>query len=424
MEKRGFRWLAFAAVAAIALSGAGIWYYYGRAASNTSQSASSNSQSGQFTLPMHTTSSYVLVGEDRTVAGQESTTQLEIYDIQANRWSEMSLYDSTGSVTASARSILSHVISHPSVPAWGGVGSSSLPSAVNAVVGSGMTRNAVAISPDGNFIIFDVFKDLCGTQKGTTCGSPADTNISAFYIYSKNDGTVVPLSSIKNLPFKIIGTLVWSPDQRTLYDIPANGLTFYAINWNGRAYARSYTITPDHTVLYHTPSIDPRAFAPSHDGTKIAVSVVWSGVSNDLSLWQQMRPTSTYGFYSQAYMYVLNVSTGENFKSIESGYQLRGIAFSPDDSKIAASVWRREPVDATNLEVFDASTLKMIWSSATDTQQLPTDLEFSPDSNYLYIGDGRNLQLLKFNGDITSQIAPSRSSARTPFFVGWLPINK
>jgi hypothetical protein len=107
-----------------------------------------------------------------------------------------------------------------------------------------------------------------------------------------------------------------------------------------------------------------------------------------------------------------------------SGYEIRAIAFSPDNSKVAASVWRREPVDITQLEVFSASHLNLIWSSKTDVELLPSDLDFSPNSAYLLYttgtGSTQNLAIVQFNDGAPTEITPPFPSSTPIFFAGWL----
>ena len=94
--------------------------------------------------------------------------------------------------------------------------------------------------------------------------------------------------------------MLWSPNSNMLYMIPENGLKFYAINWSTRTYSKTYTVIPDTTVLNSNPSIS--AFAPSHDGSKIALGVAWNNPS----------------YSSNSYLYVLNTDTGATSAKIES----------------------------------------------------------------------------------------------------------
>lgn len=414
-----------------------------------------------------TNSPFLLVAHTQELTSKINDTKLELYDVLTQKLSSIKMYDN-GELTQDANNILSKISKEPTL-AFGqfgangpGVGESIYPE-VRDRIGQGMAIREYSISPDGNFIIFNVFKDVYDvcekerneikSEKGLlgVCGSPESSDINTFYIYSKIDKSIKPFNSIKNLPVTNFSNAwnsinsgwsalspngvwsAWSPDSKNLYLISTGkDLRFYAIDWNARTYTKTYSVSLDKTLIYHDLSIE--IFAPSHDGSKIALSVAWRGQDKNYSLWQQLQPQpkSAYSFYSEFDLYIFDINTGKTSKVIASGYETRGIAWSPDDSKVVANIWRREPIDVTKLEIFDALSLKLIWSSADiEYPSLPSDLDFSPDSVYMaYSTDSTGevpvpgVSVIKFDKNTVTGISLPFSNKLGILFDGWLPTNK
>ncbi|OGF68628.1 hypothetical protein A3H65_00525 [Candidatus Giovannonibacteria bacterium RIFCSPLOWO2_02_FULL_45_14] len=398
-----------------------------------------------------TNSPFLLVVHTEELASEINATQLRLYDIQSQKLSSLSMYDKKGALTQDANSIFSKIPKEPTL-SFGqfgangpGAGKSIYPE-VKDKIGQGMAIHEYSISPDGNFVIFNIFKDLfevCeenrlknvgGAEYDGDCLSPESSDVNTFYIYSKIDKSVTPFNSIKNLPIRTIFDVIrvaWSPDSNTLYLISTGtDLKFHAIDWNTRAYTKTYSVSPVTTLIYHNPSIE--TFAVSHDRSKIALSIVWRGQHQNYSLWQQLQPKSTYSFYSESDLYIFDINTGKTSKVITSGsgYETSGIAWSPDDSKVVANVWWREPKDVTKLEVFDTKSLKLIWSTAeNEFPSLPFDLNFSPDSVYMAystnsIEKNSSVSVIKFNNNAVTDIPLPFSIEERILFDGWVNVER